>query len=156
MFGRSFEGTPGYVPGSKLFEERKADLDVREARLEQRVERRHLGVDEERLRRLVQANAQTASNLIAHRRASCALRVEELLHLWTRRLRLLVAARLTPLGLQRGRRVLQACAALGEWALASRILALVDAPVLACELDARDLEGECACVRIVTANERMR
>ena len=146
-------GDSGALPRPKLFEGCEADRDVREARLEERVERGHLGVDIERLRGLVQAHAQTASHLIAHRRASCALRVEELLHLWTRRLRLLIVARLAPLGLQRGRGVPQARAPHGEWGLAPRLLALVDVLVLACELDARDLEGECARIGFVTADE---
>ena len=48
----------------------------------------------------------------------------------------------------------QARAALGEWGLAPHVLALVDVLVLARELDARNLEGECARVGIVTVNEK--
>ena len=80
------------VPRLQRLEKGEADVQVRVARLEEGVERRHLGVDKQRLRRLVQTWTHTSPHLVAHRRAACTLGIEELLNLGSRLLRLLILA----------------------------------------------------------------
>ena len=137
------------VPRPQRLEKGEADVQVRVTRFEERVERRHLEVDKQRLRRLIQARSDAPTDLVAHRGAARTLCIKELLHHGPCLLRLLVLARLTRVGAKRGCGGAEARAPLWEGILASRLCALVDVGVGACDADAGDLKAQLASVGLV-------